>query len=84
MHHPQSLRSARLIHRLGPRAGELAQDPTAIQQVVNAPFNDVALTAVQVGVVGGELTGFGQRMEGDLFSASIVNAQDRASCRTQT
>ena len=62
LHHAQALGGAGLMHRFSPRAGQGTNQTAAIQQIVRAPFDDVAFAAVQMGGIGGELSRFGQRM----------------------
>ena len=60
-HHAQALRAAGGMHAFGPGAGERADQPATIQQVIDAALDEVALAAVQMCRIGGELSRLGQR-----------------------
>src|SRR4051812_26549223 len=61
-----------LLPTCQPRANQTA----AIQQVLEATFDDVAFAAVQVGWIGGELTWLGHHMKSDLFPACVMKTQE--------
>src|SRR6267378_6950777 len=66
--------TALLDHRLGPTAGVRTDQPGAIQQVIQAVLDDVAVRGLQMVGIGGELSRFGQRMNGDDFPPLIEDA----------
>ncbi len=72
LHDAQALWTAGLMHRLGPGASQRPDRATTVQKVIDAAFNDVAFAAVQMGGIGGELSGFGQRVQSNLFPARVV------------
>ena len=59
-HHAQTLRSAALVHGLGPGARQRTDEPATIQQIIDAALDDVPFAAVQVRGIGGELARLGQ------------------------
>jgi hypothetical protein len=71
--HAQSGRPAGLVHGFGPSAGQRTHQPALIQQMFDAALDHVALAAVQVGRIGGELPRFSRRVQGDLLPPQVVN-----------
>ena len=68
---PDADGTALLHHRLGPTAGVHADQPCAIQQIIQTLLNDAPVRGMQMVRVGGELARFGQRMDGDDFPALV-------------
>jgi hypothetical protein len=52
----------------------LANQPGAIQQVIQTLLNNVAVRGVQMAGIGGELPGLGQHMDGDNFAALVEHS----------
>jgi len=63
--------TALLRHRLGPTAGVHTDQPGAIQQIIQTVLDDVPVRGMQMVRIGGELSRFGQRMDGDDFPALV-------------
>ena len=63
--------TALLRHRLGPTAGVRADQPGAIQQIIQTVLDDVPVWGMQMVRIGGELSRLGQRMNGDDFPALV-------------
>ena len=61
-------------HLLGPSAGLRTEQPAAVQEIVDAPLDDMAFAAVQMHRIGGELTRLRLGMQSDLFTAGVVGA----------
>ena len=56
MQHSRADRAALLHHRFGPTAGVLANQPGAIQQVIQTLLDNVAVRRVQMGRDGSSFT----------------------------
>jgi len=63
--------TALLDHAFRPRPGLFANQPGAIQQVIQIVLNDVPKRGMLVQWVGGELAWFGPGVQGDLFPALV-------------
>jgi len=59
------------MHRLNPGGGERTEQAAAVQQVIDAAFDDVTFAAVEVRRIGGELARLGQRVQGDPVRGSV-------------
>lgn len=68
---PDADGTALLRHRLRPTAGVRADQPGAIQQIIQTMLDDVPVRGMQMVRIGDELSRFGQRMDGDDFPALV-------------
>lgn len=75
-HHAQALRTAGLMHSLGPGARARTEPAATIQKILFAAFDDVALAAVEMGRIRGELARFGPGVQRDWFAPLVVDAQE--------
>ena len=69
MQYPDADGAALLDHSFRPRPSLFANQPGAIQQVIQIMLNDVPKRGMLVQWVGGELAWFGPGVQGDLFPA---------------
>jgi hypothetical protein len=68
MQDPCANGTALLHHRLGPTAGVRADQPGAVQQIIQTVLDGVPVWGMLMVGIGGELPRFGQGMDGDDFA----------------
>ncbi len=76
LQHAQSDGAALGHQTLGPRATVRAVQTTTFQQIIGAAFDDDALVAVEVRLIGGEATGLGAHMHRDGHEALVVDPHE--------